>query len=357
MRQARPVTSPLVTVCVPTYNGVEFLREALDSVCSQSYTELEILIVDDRSSDGTLDILDSYRNKDNRVRVQQNAQNRGLVGNWKRCVELARGEYIKFAFQDDVLLPSCVKALVDAALTQNVRFTFCAREFIFEEGALKGDAHYFERHRETTASRFGTSDVISPEQFCSAVVQEWPMNIVGEPIVTLLHKSVFADYGSFNRHLLQLCDYEYWCRIGANEPIVYVPEVLARFRVHDTATTSKNRARRLYRMHAVDNLLLLHEFALSPTYSRLRKIAQDLPTPIDLVDRFYEDVHWKNSVARDKAADPMNPDTTEITALQELAATYPAVLGPVPLRYALARKWRTAKWLIRQRIGTSVSAH
>src|SRR3982751_3050681 len=91
---------PRVTVCVPMYNGERYLAECIESILAQTYTDFQLLLVDDCSTDATRSIAESYAAADSRVRLIVNHTNLGLVGNWNRCIELATGEWIKFVFQD-----------------------------------------------------------------------------------------------------------------------------------------------------------------------------------------------------------------------------------------------------------------
>ena len=108
--------SEMVSICVPTYNGADYLRDCIESLLDQSYIDTEILIVDDGSTDGSLDIIHQYAKYDDRIVVHQNVENIGLVGNWNKCISLAKHEWIKFAFQDDLLLTDCVASLLRVAL-------------------------------------------------------------------------------------------------------------------------------------------------------------------------------------------------------------------------------------------------
>ena len=92
---------PVVSVCIPTYNGAAYLSQCLDSVMQQTCQSMEILVVDDGSSDDSGAIAQRYEGVDRRVRVIANKEHLGLVENWNRCVDLANGEWIKFVFQDD----------------------------------------------------------------------------------------------------------------------------------------------------------------------------------------------------------------------------------------------------------------
>lgn len=93
---------PLVTVLVATYNGVAFLEQQLDSIIEQSYTNLEIIIQDDASSDETCKIIKRYASRDSRIRFFQNKENLGIIQNFYDLIDKATGEYIAIADQDDI---------------------------------------------------------------------------------------------------------------------------------------------------------------------------------------------------------------------------------------------------------------
>jgi glycosyltransferase involved in cell wall biosynthesis len=95
-------TSPLVSVVMPVYNGERFLREAVDSVLGQTYRELELVVVDDGSTDRTAEILASYGRADSRVVVQRQTQNQGVVAARNRAAELAQGKFIAMLDADDI---------------------------------------------------------------------------------------------------------------------------------------------------------------------------------------------------------------------------------------------------------------
>src|SRR5918994_2167278 len=119
-----------VSICIPTYNGARFLDDCMESARGQSFDDLDILVVDDQSSDETLSIVSKHAGLDSRVRIEQNPRRLGLVGNWNRCVELARGEWIKFVFQDDLVDPHCVESLVEAGRRTEATMVACTRRIV-----------------------------------------------------------------------------------------------------------------------------------------------------------------------------------------------------------------------------------
>jgi glycosyltransferase involved in cell wall biosynthesis len=104
--------TPRVTVGIPVYNGEEYLRQLLDSLLAQSYTDFEIVISDNCSTDTTEEICREYAARDSRIRYHRCEVNRGASWNFNRVVELARGEYFKWTPADDEYEPQYLEACV-----------------------------------------------------------------------------------------------------------------------------------------------------------------------------------------------------------------------------------------------------
>ncbi len=103
---------PRLTIALPVYNGAAFLRPCVASILSQSFGDFELLILDNASSDASLEICQSFR--DPRIRIYASDTNRGAAWNFNRGFSLARGRYFKWAACDDVLEPDFLRACVDA---------------------------------------------------------------------------------------------------------------------------------------------------------------------------------------------------------------------------------------------------
>lgn len=104
-------STPLISVAMCTYNGARYLEAQLDSILNQSYPNLEIVVVDDASSDGTVELLRTYAQRDARIKLQVNESNLGFVGNFRKALSLCGGDYIALADQDDVWLPQKIDTL------------------------------------------------------------------------------------------------------------------------------------------------------------------------------------------------------------------------------------------------------
>jgi len=106
---------PRVSIGLPVYNGENYLREAVDSILAQSFEDLELIISDNASTDGTEQICREYAAKDRRIRYFRNSANVGAAKNFNRVVALSSGQYFKWAAHDDILakdyLLKCVETL------------------------------------------------------------------------------------------------------------------------------------------------------------------------------------------------------------------------------------------------------
>ncbi len=271
---------PFISVCVPTYNGASYLRECLDSIVAQVFTDFEVLIVDDGSSDNTLEIAQEYASKDSRFIIYKNEKNLGLVLNWNHCVELARGEWIKFLFQDDLLTPDCLSKMVVRA-KEGCVFVCCKRDFLIDADVDDKTRNFFTKECFSIDHFFPGQSFISGTEICRLAVDELGDNFIGEPTCVMIKKSAFFKYGLFHPRMVQICDLEYWLRIGIYEGIAYVDESLATFRVHEKATSHVNKVARKGRL---DILILCHEFAFSAAYKPVRDFIKDNRPDFSLLD-------------------------------------------------------------------------
>jgi glycosyltransferase involved in cell wall biosynthesis len=104
---------PLVSVAMCTYNGEKFLREQLDSILNQTYKNLEIVIVDDGSTDHTVAIIEHFAERDNRLNLFKNERNLGFNKNFEKALNLTSGEYIAVSDQDDIWLEDKIHLLLE----------------------------------------------------------------------------------------------------------------------------------------------------------------------------------------------------------------------------------------------------
>lgn len=219
--------NPRISVCIPTYNCSGYVRQAIESALEQDCRNVEIVIVDNCSTDGTASVIeDITRNSRQRIRFFRNERNIGLVGNLNRCLEHARGEYIKFLMADDLLRPGCLNKMT-AALDANasVSLVASARLIIDESG------------RDLAVRRHSAEDVLVPgEQAITECL--FGSHYIGEPTAVMFRKGDLD--GNFREDMPQVLDMDMWFRLLEHGNLLYLGEPLCAIRIHENQMTRSN---------------------------------------------------------------------------------------------------------------------
>ena len=211
---------PRLSVCLPTYNGEAYVVEAVRSVLEQSYTDFELVVVDDGSSDRTLELLQAF--DDLRLRIYQNPQRRGIPGNWNVAVGLARGEYVCVFHQDDVMLTDNLArkmALFDT--DPSLSLVHSGAEVVVEAGAPKRVAEW----REKAEADF----VEDGEAYFRKLLLHG--DCICAPSV-IVRREQLAALGGFNETLGYTCDYEMWMKLCVEGRVGFIHDTLVRYRWH-----------------------------------------------------------------------------------------------------------------------------
>jgi glycosyltransferase involved in cell wall biosynthesis len=217
--------APRVSVCIPTYNRSAYLRQALDSALAQTFGDFELLVVDDGSPDDTGAVAAEYARRDPRVRYVRNPTNLGMVGNWNRCVALARGEYVALLHDDDLWAPGMLAATAGAlAAHPAAAFAYGAAEEIDDAGVVVGMRRSLPR-----------SAVLAPAQ---AFAHLLAFNSVPPPAI-LVRASAYAAAGGYDPEVGFTVDWDLWLRLASRYPVVYVDQIVARYRLTDASNTKR----------------------------------------------------------------------------------------------------------------------
>jgi glycosyltransferase involved in cell wall biosynthesis len=221
--------APRISVCLPTYNGAKYLKTAVDSVLSQTFRDLELIICDDRSTDTTQEIAKTFAAQDNRVKFNVNAKRLGLFENYNECLSRAHGEFIKPFAQDDLLDPSILEQMIQAYSSHNgIALVASARKWIDAQG------------RETKRIvRFPSGTVLAGEEVIMAHLIGLS-NWIGEPSAVMFPATLIGD--KFDTSFYHYGDIEYWFRILEHGSLLYLGEPLCSFRRHKESSTNANLA-------------------------------------------------------------------------------------------------------------------
>jgi glycosyltransferase involved in cell wall biosynthesis len=207
-------TQPLVSVLIPSYNSAHFLDETIKSVLDQTFSNFELIIVDDQSTDNTDEVVQKYLN-DGRVTYYKNEINLGLSGNFNKCLSYANGEYIKFLMCDDKFHPQLLEKFVPIMQQySNVSLVTSYREEF-------GLSNYLWKAPYQNLVD-GKKAIYDSLQDC---------NWFGEPTTVMFRKSNLF-IGGFNQQYNALVDWDMWLRQLTLGDCYVIPEVLSYFRIH-----------------------------------------------------------------------------------------------------------------------------
>lgn len=332
---------PLVSICVPAYNAAVYLGQCLDSALAQAFTDFELVLVDNVSSDDTVALAQEYARRDRRIRVYQNTENIGSIRNFNRCVELAQGEWLKFLGADDWLEPTCLAHMLDAR-RPGVLLIVCRESLEFERGITDGEKQGYLQsfaEREMLPARFPGRRVISAEAFADLMIQEPTVNRIGGPGAIMVHSTAFARFGGLNPNLITHDDWEFCARVAVNTGLGLVPDSLASMRVHPTAKSIATYALHRYKMDVISPLIIRHDLTYAPVYTAVRAAARRCQSPINLRHQLVDFAREAQRLAHVYANHPTHPDRHALADWEEVVKQYPSLLSVSPSYYA-AKCWR-----------------
>ena len=206
----------LVTIVLPTYNGSRFLRDSIESVLNQTYQEWELIIVNDCSTDNTLEIAKEYEAKDARIKVVTNQTNKKLPASLNVGFSLAKGDYYTWTSDDNMYKPNAIDFMVNYLNNNNdVDLISCSFDYIDENGKfLKVFLDNRDRYQVDLA------------HYCN----------IGACF--MYRKEIGNKVGEYDEDAFCAEDYEYWCRIALEGNIKYSNENLYIYRKNPASLTA-----------------------------------------------------------------------------------------------------------------------
>lgn len=148
-----------ISIIIPAYNIRNYIEKCLDSVCAQTYRNIEIIVVDDGSTDGTADIIDIYaKNKDSRVKAIHQ-KNSGVTSARLEGVKKAEGEFIGFVDGDDYIEPYMYESLYKNAVEYNADISHCGYQMVFPNGRI--DYYYNTGSIKVQDNETGVKDLLA----------------------------------------------------------------------------------------------------------------------------------------------------------------------------------------------------
>ena len=254
------LSMPKVTVVLPTYNGEKYVGMAIESILSQSYTDFELIIVDDCSTDGTNEIATEYARQDDRVKVIRNGSNSKLPKSLNNGFEQATGTFYTWTSDDNLYKKDALKEMVAILETNHdVGMVYCDYDEIDQDGKL------------VAARKMEEADTL------------YYGNCVGACF--MYRASIAKDIGGYNIEMFLAEDYDYWLRISFCSKLFHVSQNLYEYRTH-SGSLSATRIRDVQRQTARLWMIHLTELLRNvPTYQEKRDFFERIISSADEAER------------------------------------------------------------------------
>lgn len=208
----KSIENPLVTIVIPAYNHCQYLKQAIDSVLSQDYQNIELIVLDDGSTDNTRKVLESYENQF----YWETQKNMGQANTLNKGWRMAKGEILAYLSADDVLLPQATRVSVNCLLT-HLGTVLCYADF-----------DLIDSHSRKIRS------VVAPEYSYREMVTRF---ICAPGPGAYFWRDAFIKTDGWDPSFRQYPDYDFWLRLGLLGTFTHIHEQLAEFRVHEDSQT------------------------------------------------------------------------------------------------------------------------
>jgi glycosyltransferase involved in cell wall biosynthesis len=251
-----------VSVLMAVHNGEKYLRQAVESILKQTYSDFEFVIVDDGSGDNTVAILDEYAARDSRMVLARNDVNMGLARSLNRGLDLARGDYIARMDADDVNLPG----------------RFAAQISFLEDHpdiGLVGTAAYFIDSRDSVGQLVQYPQ--SHDLLC------WIMCFFENPVIhpsVMARRKIIKDLGGYDEACSTSQDYDLWSRMAARTKLANIQEAYLYLRKHEESISHTRHQ-------------MQQEFSLGISASLISRILNTGVQPVQI--RRYCDFIWRHT--------------------------------------------------------------
>lgn len=213
---------PRVSVCVPTYNTARYIGEAIQSVLAQDYTDYELIVCDNVSSDETGDICAAYH--DPRIRYIRFLELAPQAASWNRCLEYATGDYVVILHADDCLRARFLsRAVATMEADPELVLAHSAVEHIGPHG---GVIHLQQLYSE---DRSEAGDILFKQLLLDGCVVN--------PAGVMVRRAAYEAAGRFTEEIVWGVDWHMWLRLSLLGPVAYLSEPLAMYRQHPQSGT------------------------------------------------------------------------------------------------------------------------
>ncbi len=224
---------PLVSVIIPNYNHADYLRERIDSVLSQDFQDFEVIILDDKSKDNSMSVINEYKNHPKISYIIANEENTGNTFiQWERGIKLAQGEFIWVAESDDVAKPQLLSTLTEALRANpNAVVAYCHSQMIDS----KGQPMDFTWHPKGSSGKTEIYDGMTFNKQKMLV-----QNHIYNASMVVFKKSVFPQIPTDYQKYRYCGDWLFWTYVCTHGQVIEVCKQLNLYRQHNNKVTNQS---------------------------------------------------------------------------------------------------------------------
>ncbi len=221
-----------VSIIMPSYNYALYIKQAIESVLNQTYLNWDLIVIDDASTDYSLNVINEYVKKDSRVKLIINEKNLGLAATLKKAIDFADGEWIAFLESDDVFLPASIEEKIKAAkLGADIIFTDV--EFFQDKEKAANIEEYYRKVSKYLVELDHSKFIENFPQIISK------SNIIPTFSCAMVKKELIKEC-KFNPICKSSLDHYLWAQLSHNK-IYYINKKLTRWRLHKDSYINKDK--------------------------------------------------------------------------------------------------------------------
>jgi len=213
---------PLISICMPNYNYEHYIKEAIESILSQTYSNFELIIVDDASTDNSAEIIKSFN--DPRIKLYQNTSNIFMFPTINKAIKQAKGDIIAVIHSDDLYEKTFLEEIVKA-------YNDYPDKKVFISGV---NFYHSESNYKIPWHPYKTGGIKSQKEVLLVLAT---YNNIGNGVNVAIQKDCINKVGFFTETFKYIGDYDYWLRLAEEYDFVYIPKILANYRIHDSNIT------------------------------------------------------------------------------------------------------------------------
>jgi glycosyltransferase involved in cell wall biosynthesis len=266
----------LITVLMPVYNGKDYLRDSIESILSQTYLDFEFIIIDDGSTDSSLEIINSYAKQDKRIIVRKNEHNIGLAKSLNAGIKLAKGQYIARQDADDLSSADRLDIQLSYALSHPQVDLIGSNSYVID---LDGG-------------------IVCRNDSYANIIDRWNALLERKAIFphgsAFLKKSKLVEVGGYDERFFYSQDGELWLRLLYHEAVVHtIPLPLYYYRELPKTTLKKYDAQAAF--HEVKQMIYIHKVSGEEIQNKLDLIGSNISAraPNSGVTNFMA-IYWKS---------------------------------------------------------------